>query len=216
MNLYYYNANERKGPFNQSQIKNFAASGMIVRDTIIETDTGKRFKASNIKGMIFKESVFQETVLPPSGFVQVPVPQIQKKESKEKTIAPGINDDIPIDPTSVMPSQKILGGSVPMKITAFLFFILAVICFCNGVSTLSAEAREIKTAKDKLDFYEKENKYVGGDAYNYIINGNYFTGYNVKALHYTILRSGYYICSALFLCTAAILFWLPSCLYQRK
>lgn len=34
------------------------------------------------------------------------------------------------------------------------------------------------------------NAYVGGDAYNYIINSNYATGYFVLALLFAIIGSG--------------------------
>ncbi len=37
-------------------------------------------------------------------------------------------------------------------------------------------------------FREKAvNAYVGGDAYNYIINGNYFTGFMVMALIFVVM-----------------------------
>lgn len=40
--------------------------------------------------------------------------------------------------------------------------------------------------------YSYKNKYVGGDAYNYIINGTYFTGY-------VTLGGMFIVCSAIFL-----------------
>lgn len=54
-----------------------------------------------------------------------------------------------------------------------IFAITAVIFFCRGNYV-------------KNEYYNSENypslnrnAYVGGDAYNYIINGTYFTGYSV-------------------------------------
>lgn len=49
-----------------------------------------------------------------------------------------------------------------------------------------------------LDRFSYDNKYVGGDAYNYIIGGTYFSGY-------ASIGSGFLICSALFSCAAIIL-----------
>lgn len=46
--------------------------------------------------------------------------------------------------------------------------------------------------------YKFHNAYVGGDAYNYIINGNYATGFFVLATMFALLGIGfiviYYLC----------------------
>jgi hypothetical protein len=44
-----------------------------------------------------------------------------------------------------------------------------------------------------------KNAYVGGDAYNYIINANYFTGFMVMALILVIIGSAFLICNELVL-----------------
>ena len=62
------------------------------------------------------------------------------------------------------------------------FALAAVICFIvSGV--FFYKAYDVKTNYyNSEDFYSlSENAYVGGDAYNYIINGTYFTGYAVIA-----------------------------------
>lgn len=66
------------------------------------------------------------------------------------------------------------------KTIGIILIIVAIILFCAG-------GIQIKAGFDKKDnYYNSEisyslnkNAYVGGDAYNYIINGNYFTGYLV-------------------------------------
>ena len=41
--------------------------------------------------------------------------------------------------------------------------------------------------------YEYHNAYVGGDAYNYIINGNYSTGFFVLATMFALMGIGFII-----------------------
>ena len=41
--------------------------------------------------------------------------------------------------------------------------------------------------------YEYHNAYVGGDAYNYIINGNYATGFFVLAAMFALMGIGFII-----------------------
>lgn len=41
--------------------------------------------------------------------------------------------------------------------------------------------------------YEYHNAYVGGDAYNYIINGNYATGFFVLATMFALLGVGFIV-----------------------
>ena len=62
--------------------------------------------------------------------------------------------------------------------------ILCVVCFFIGINCLVQ-------GFDKKDNYTYDNKYVGGDAYNYITNGTYFAGY-------CALGGSMFICSALF------------------
>lgn len=64
-------------------------------------------------------------------------------------------------------------GSVLGFVCAIIFFICAAFFFEKGYDV-------------KINYYNSEdypilneNAYVGGDAYNYIINGTYFTGYMV-------------------------------------
>lgn len=53
---------------------------------------------------------------------------------------------------------------------AFIGIIISIVFF--------AKARDVKEHYYNSD-YSSKNAYVGGDAYNYIINGTYFTGYSV-------------------------------------
>lgn len=56
---------------------------------------------------------------------------------------------------------------------------------------------------DKLNYdnssFEPKNVYVGGDAYNYIINSNYFTGYGVLGCSAFICAT-MLVCIGLYLC----------------
>ncbi len=69
-----------------------------------------------------------------------------------------------------------------------------------------------KSFDKKMNYREprySSNAYVGGDAYNYIINSNYFTGYNV-------LGMGCYVITALCLTSSAILKSLDAKQEQSK
>lgn len=65
---------------------------------------------------------------------------------------------------------------------ATALIIIAIICFIIGCIAMVE-------AFDKIENYSYSNKYVGGDAYNYIINGTYFTGYAVIGMGCYIVAS---------------------------
>lgn len=60
--------------------------------------------------------------------------------------------------------------------------IIAIICFLTS-GVFFSKSFNVKNEYYNSESYSALNKnaYVGGDAYNYIINGNYFTGYSVIA-----------------------------------
>ena len=61
----------------------------------------------------------------------------------------------------------------------FLAFF-AVIVFCLGTYFFAIGFDKKDNYKySEYSYSSNHNAYVGGDAYNYIINGNYFTGYMV-------------------------------------
>lgn len=76
---------------------------------------------------------------------------------------------------------------------------IASITFVLGVFNLATGHDKIANYYNSENYSSlNENAYVGGDAYNYIINGTYFTGYAVKGMGYLIIST---ICgvSALYL-----------------
>lgn len=91
-------------------------------------------------------------------------------------------------------AAKMTEGLDRVKIPLIVLIAVAAIAFVLGVSNLA-------TANDKINNYYNsenypslnENAYVGGDAYNYIINGTYFTGYAVQGMGYLIIST---ICGA--------------------
>lgn len=64
-------------------------------------------------------------------------------------------------------------------------------------SVFMFKGHDVKTNYYNSETYG-ENAYVGGDAYNYIINGTYFTAYSVMGM-------GSYIIAAIFFTGALIL-----------
>ena len=72
-----------------------------------------------------------------------------------------------------------------LVLTALICFIISGLFFAKG--------HDVKTNYYNSENYPSlnENAYVGGDAYNYIINGTYFTAYSVIA-------SASLLCGAIF------------------
>jgi len=81
------------------------------------------------------------------------------------------------------------------KFCVWLMLIISITLVCAGIGFT------IKAYNKKND-YSYENRYVGGDAYNYVINGTYFTGYANFA-------SGCFISSAVLFCGAIIVGFIP-------
>ena len=67
------------------------------------------------------------------------------------------------------------------KIVPILFTVTAVLLIATGI--FAYKAYDVKNNYYNSEDYWRlsENAYVGGDAYNYIINAGYFTGYSVWA-----------------------------------
>ena len=65
--------------------------------------------------------------------------------------------------------------------------IMALVCFCIAC-LFFLKGADVKNNYYNSDKYTSlnQNAYVGGDAYNYIINGTYFTGYSVTASAFLI------------------------------
>ena len=79
-----------------------------------------------------------------------------------------------------------------LLIVAIILIILGIICI--------NKAFDLKDNYYMSSSYSNLNRhvYVGGDAYNYIINANYFTGY-------ITLGSMFFICSAISIATNLLL-----------
>lgn len=60
------------------------------------------------------------------------------------------------------------GNEKSLKVISIIALILSIIMLCVGFY-------KINVYEDSI--FEPKNAYVGGDAYNYIINGTYFSGY---------------------------------------
>lgn len=72
-----------------------------------------------------------------------------------------------------------------------VFYLVAVVLVIIGIVCCSK-------GFNKKDEYTYDNQYVGGDAYNYIINGTYFSGYMA-------LASGMFITSAVLFSAGVII-----------
>ena len=74
------------------------------------------------------------------------------------------------------------------KIITIIFISLGVIFLCMSFYKKNSYSNP---DSDSAYSYNTEytNSYVGGDAYNYIINGTYFTGYAVLGMGSLIIAS---------------------------
>lgn len=79
--------------------------------------------------------------------------------------------------------------------------IICVLALCVGIwATITGFNKKNNYYNSEYSISLNENAYVGGDAYNYIINGTYFTGYlTIAASMYVVsaitgsLASIYYL-----------------------
>ncbi len=96
------------------------------------------------------------------------------------------------------------------KVLVGVFIFLMVICFV--ISCVFA----YKGTDKLVNYYNSENypslnknAYVGGDAYNFIINGNYATGFFV-------LSMGFFLAGILFAGVASIVGFMPDKLEMKR
>ena len=77
------------------------------------------------------------------------------------------------------------------KVSNF-FIIIAIILFLLSISCIGMGFNKMLNYRNSnTSYYSKSvNAYVGGDAYNYIINGNYATAHFVLAVLFAILGIG--------------------------
>ena len=59
-----------------------------------------------------------------------------------------------------------------LSLLSIVLIIIGFVCWSHGMDLKNTRMSE----------YSRKNVYVGGDAYNYIINGTYFTGYMVLSV----------------------------------
>ena len=97
-----------------------------------------------------------------------------------------------------MENLKIQLNKAKSKIKIILI-IVAIILIIFGIICIS-KAFDLKDNYYMSSSYSNLNRhvYVGGDAYNYIINENYFTGY-------ITLGSMFFICSTISISTSLLL-----------
>lgn len=82
--------------------------------------------------------------------------------------------------------------------------VMAIILLLAGLIFIGIGFNKITKYKNSETYYSTNvNAYVGGDAYNYIINGTYFTGYSV-------LGGSCLIMSTIFCATSCVISSLES------
>lgn len=78
--------------------------------------------------------------------------------------------------------EKTLNNLAALKNIRKMLLICMIVCFIVSI-IFFAKSYDVKNEYYNSDVFTSLNKnaYVGGDAYNYIINGTYFTGYSIIA-----------------------------------
>ncbi|GEM_PF-2598080 len=85
-----------------------------------------------------------------------------------------------------------------MKKWGIAFILSALIPIYLAFDKILRYSNKYNTFGDRVyDWSENVNAYVGGDAYNLIINSNYFIGYLVLALILVLIGSTILICNYL-------------------
>lgn len=74
-------------------------------------------------------------------------------------------------------------------------FYISIISYLIAITFMGFGFYKLFVYKNPDDSYLEDsvNSYVGGDAYNYIINANYTTSYFVLALIFTVIGSTFLV-----------------------
>lgn len=98
--FYFYEQTKRVGPINSTQLRRLALSGLITRETIIETDTGRQVKACRVYGLVFQsDSQRVKSVALPHGIPITPSSQSAPLVSKNSITFPVSENPIPLYPS---------------------------------------------------------------------------------------------------------------------
>ena len=85
-----------------------------------------------------------------------------------------------------------------MKTWGMLFIISSLFPIYKAFDKILNYSNKYNTFGDSIyEWYENVNAYVGADAYNLIINSNYFIGYMVLALILVLIGSTLLICNSI-------------------
>jgi hypothetical protein len=87
-----------------------------------------------------------------------------------------------------------------MKVLGVLFILSSSIPFYLGIDKMLAYKNSSRFSLNEMAYISDTtaiNAYVGGDAYNLIINSNYFTGFMVMALILVAIGSTMLICNSI-------------------
>lgn len=99
---------------------------------------------------------------------------------------------------SIMPLATSKNNTKWLLVMAIILAILGSCFLFRGFYVKNKYANNLVN-NDSYDDRDNINAYVGGDAYNYIINGTYFTGFMA-------LSGSMYICATGLLCTFLIMY----------
>ncbi|GHT15793.1 hypothetical protein FACS1894170_13330 [Planctomycetales bacterium] len=127
-NFFYYDANGTKqGPIAPQELQNLVVQGIVTQETPLETDTGHKGKAGQIKGLF-----------PASQ----PSPQVQP-----------IPKPVPVQPDGTIPLLRfVVGGGIVLFVLLGIIGIIGIIGINNGGSSSAKNPEDIRRAVLDVEF----------------------------------------------------------------
>lgn len=113
-----------------------------------------------------------------------------------KRILSVLTPPVPTKPESM--ASKNIVKNAQTKDRSFYFPIMSIVSYVISIVFMGIGFSKIWVYDSGENYpYRSINAYVGGDAYNYIINSNYAVGYFVLALIFVVLGSTFAITKAI-------------------
>jgi len=139
---YYYDRNgEKQGPVTGGELKGLAKTGMIMPNTVVETENGETVPASKVKGLTFVEAAQQQMPLP--------------AESKPLSVAPAKQ----AAPQSI-PAPVAEGGKSSLLIT-FIGVVAVLVVGGIGwtmINTASPPVKQVPIAEAKQEQQQEQEQ----------------------------------------------------------
>lgn len=138
-----------------------------------------------------QESYIQKPVFPGNATKEIQKPDFSEDQSKSVPLPQRANNKIEDSKSSESKTQSSSSSNFtvtkkddPLKKKLFtfacIFYVLAAITMYKGIDKM------VNYSNSEYSFGDHHNAYVGGDAYNYIINSGFSTGFFTLTAGFTV------------------------------